>query len=67
MIEGFPGALLIKNAPANSGDIKEAVGFLSWKDPLKEEMATNSSILAWKIPWAEEPGELQSRVTKSRT
>ena len=33
---------------------------LSWEDPLEEEMATHSSILAWKIPWTEEPGRLQS-------
>jgi len=33
---------------------------LSWDEPLKKEMATNSSILAWKIQWTEEPGELQS-------
>ena len=33
---------------------------LGWEDPLEEEMATNSSILAWKIPWTEEPGRLQS-------
>ena len=33
---------------------------LGWEDPLKEEMATHSSILAWKIPWMEEPGSLQS-------
>ena len=33
---------------------------LGWKDPLEKEMATHSSILAWKIPWAEEPGGLQS-------
>ena len=33
---------------------------LGWEDPLKEEMATHSSILAWKIPWTEEPGRLQS-------
>ena len=31
-----------------------------WEDPLEEEMATQSSILAWKIPWTEEPGRLQS-------
>ena len=35
-------------------------GFNPWEDPLEEEMATHSSILAWKIPWAEEPGRLQS-------
>ena len=33
---------------------------LGWEDPLKEEMATRSSILAWRIPWTEEPGGLQS-------
>ena len=33
---------------------------LGWEDPLKEEMATHPSILAWKIPWTEEPGRLQS-------
>ena len=34
---------------------------LGWEDPLEEEMATHSSILAWRIPWTEEPGGLQSR------
>ena len=33
---------------------------LDWEDPLEEEMATHSSILAWRIPWTEEPGGLQS-------
>ena len=33
---------------------------LNWEDPLEEEMATHSSILAWKIPWTEDPGGLQS-------
>ena len=33
---------------------------LDWEDPLEKEMATHSSTLAWKIPWAEEPGRLQS-------
>ena len=32
---------------------------LGWEDPLEKEMATHSSILAWKIPWTEEPGGLQ--------
>ena len=36
------------------------VQFLSREDPLEKEMATHSSILAWRIPWTEEPGELQS-------
>ena len=33
---------------------------LGWEDPLEEEMETHSRILAWEIPWTEEPGELQS-------
>ena len=33
---------------------------LGWEDPLEKEMATHSTILAWKIPWMEEPGRLQS-------
>ena len=41
---------------------------LGWADPLEEGMATHSSILAWRIPWTEEPSGLQSTgVTKSRT
>ena len=36
------------------------VQFLGWEDPLEEEMAIHSSILAWEIPWPEEPGGLQS-------
>ena len=36
------------------------VRFLGWEDPLEEEMATHASILAWRIPWTEEPGGLQS-------
>ena len=35
------------------------VGSLGWEDPLENGMATHSSILAWTIPWTEEPGELQ--------
>ena len=37
------------------------VRFLGWEDPLEKEMAPHSSTLAWKTPWAEEPGGLQSR------
>ena len=36
------------------------IGFLDPEDPLEKEMATHSSILAWEIPWTEEPGRLQS-------
>ena len=38
------------------------VQFLGWEDPLEKGMATHSSILAWRIPWTEEPGGLHSRV-----
>ena len=40
---------------------------LDWEDPLEKEMATHSSTLAWKIPWMEEPGRLQSMGSQSRT
>ena len=53
-------ALVVKNLPANAGDVRTWVWFLGQEDPLEEEMATLSSILAWKIPWTEEPGGLQS-------
>ena len=54
---GFPGGSVVKNLPANAGD---RVWSLSWEDPLEKETAAHSSILAWKIPWTEEPGALQS-------
>ena len=47
----------VENPPALR---KNWVRSLGWEDPLEEGMATHSSILAWKIPWAEEPGGLQS-------
>ena len=40
---------------------------LDWEDPLEEERATRSSILAWRIPWTDEPGGLQSMGSQSRT
>ena len=50
-------ALVVKNLPANAGDEGSVLG---QEDPLEEEIATHSSILAEKIPWTEEPGRLQS-------
>ena len=47
---GFPGGSVVKNPPANAGDT------LGQEDPLEEDMATHSSILAWRAPWTEEPG-----------
>ena len=51
---------MVKNPPANAGDTGNVGSILGWEDPLKEEVATNSSILAWKILRTEEPGRLQS-------
>ena len=51
---------MVKNPPANAGDIRDTVQSLSREDPLEEGMAMHSSILAWRIPWTEEPGRLQS-------
>ena len=54
---GFPGGSAVKNLPA----VQETrVQSLGGEDPLEEEMATHSSILAWEIPWTEEPKGLQS-------
>ena len=54
---GFPGRSVVKNQPA----IQETqVPPLGWEDPLEKEIATHSSIVAWEIPWTEEPGGLKS-------
>ena len=58
--EGFPGSSAIKNPPAMQETQEMWVRSLGWEDPLEESMATHSSILAWRIPWTEEPGRLQS-------
>ena len=52
----------MKNAPAKARD---RVPSLGGEDPLEEEMATHSSILAWRIPWTEDPGGLQSTGSQS--
>ena len=53
-------ALVVKNSPANAGDLRDVDLTPSQEDPLEESMATHSSILAWRIPWREEPCRLQS-------
>ena len=50
-------AQLVKNLPAMQ---QTQVQFLGWENPMEKEMATHSSIFAWRIPWTEEPGGLQS-------
>ena len=54
---GFPVAQRVKRLPDNAGDPVQSLGR---EDPLEREMATCSSILAWEVPWTEEPGGLQS-------
>ena len=54
----------VKSLPAMQETKETWVQSLGWEDPLEEEMATHSSVLAWKIPWTEEPGRLQSMVRK---
>ena len=51
---------MAKNMPANAGEERDAGQNLGQVDPLEEGTATHSSILAWRIPWTEEHGRLQS-------
>ena len=53
-------ALEVKNLPANAGDVRDESLIPGSEDPLEKEMAIHSGILAWRIPWTEEPGGLQS-------
>ena len=61
-------ASLVAQSVKNLSAVQETwVRSLSWKDPLEKEMATHSSVLAWKISWTQEPGGLQSmRVSKTQ-
>ena len=56
----FPGGSVVKNLPAMQESQETQVWSLGWKDPLEEGKAPHSSILAWRIPWTEEPGRLYS-------
>ena len=57
VVQGFPVAQMVKNLPAMQ---KTQIQSLGREDPLEKKMATHSSSLAWRIPWTEEPGGLQS-------
>ena len=57
LVDCFSSDSVVKNAPAMQ---ETWIRLLGWEDPLEKEMASDSSILAWRIPWTEEPGELQS-------
>ena len=55
--KGFPGGSIVKNPPANTGDVSSIPGL---EDPLEKETATHSTTLAWEIPWTEKAGGLYS-------
>ena len=57
MYNDFPGGSDGKASVYNAGDPGSSLG---WEDPLEKEMAIHSSTIAWRIPWTEEPGRLQS-------
>ena len=57
--KGFPDGSVVKNLPAIQKTRVPA--FLGQEDPLEEEMATHFGILAWKIPWTDQPGGPQSK------
>ena len=57
----FPGGSAVKNLPAMQ---ETQVQSLGWEDPLEREMTTHSSILAWEIPWTEQPGRLHEVLNK---
>ena len=60
VLRGFPSGSAVKNLPVMQEMQEEWVQVLSQEDALEGERATHSSILAWRIPWTEEPGTLQS-------
>ena len=64
---GLPGGSAVKNPPETLESQKTQFRSLGGEDPLEVGMTMYSSILAWRIPWTEEPGRLQSIVTKGRT
>ena len=53
-------ALVLKNLPANAGDVRDVDSIPGLGRSLEKGMATHSNILAWRIPWREEPGRLWS-------
>ena len=58
--------LVVKIPSASAGE-KQDIRSLGQEDPLEEEMATHSGILAWRIPWTEDPGGLQTMELQSQT
>ena len=66
MIGAFHSGSAVKNLPAMQETQEMWVWSPGWEDPLEEGMATHSSILAWRIPWTEEPGGVHG-VAKNQT
>ena len=64
---GFPSGASCKEPAYHAGDVRDTGSVLGWEDPLEKVMATHSSTLAWRTPWAEEPGRLQSKGSQSQT
>ena len=62
-MRGFPGGSVVKNPPAMQETWAQS---LDGEGPLEKEVATPSSVLAWEIPWTEEPGGLQSTGSRKR-
>ena len=58
---------VVKNPPANAGDVRDLGWALGWEDALEGGMAICPSTLAWRIPWTEAPGALQSIGVQSQT
>ena len=56
---------MVKNLPANAGDVRDLGSIPGSEDSLEEGLATHSNILAWRIAWMEEPGGLQSMGSQS--
>jgi len=57
---------VVRNLLANAGNVRDvdSIPTIDWEDPLEEGMATQSSILAWRVPWTEESTGLQSMGSK---
>ena len=67
LIGGFPSGSMVKNPPTVQKIQEMGIRSLGWENTLEKGMATHSSILAWRIPWTEEPGRLQSSGSQSQT
>ena len=59
-VQGFSNGSAVNESACSAGNAGDTGFNLGWQDPLEKEMATHSSILAWRIPWTGEPGRLQS-------